>query len=468
MAVSLSNYLGIDSVVYFDTGAFDPILDLDTRLFIDPHLLKHTEVPELLNSYEELQKHFRIIGKLLLNADGKTSRFWRKADSLMKWPEVKGLCIGYSKGGTAGSGIGPELRLRLLTVAKQIIDKGRSDPELFELVGLFEDDFGADRISDMTANIIRDDLAAYTIRILSDYDIEVAEKFAMNELTGRPINPFNGQDICLVPRELLRDLPVALDWSSRDEIAKENAALREKLNAIIGTTWKQAMSMGKKTLKETVLENIELIDDLIEQYCKKGASHYDFALDKAGQYLWYPATKRITSDHPLVLTLSDTPTIDEVEQMVLAICDKFKGLVENNGLNKLLYDGGMPKHEEAAQLVFFGVAESYCHANNIMIARESNSGRGPVDFKFGSNMENSVLVEIKKSTNTSGLAKGIANQLPEYMKSEKSKRAIYLVIDVGHTEASLKRLNELNKKVSGSAIKLIHVNGNLQVSASKL
>jgi hypothetical protein len=118
--------------------------------------------------------------------------------------------------------------------------------------------------------------------------------------------------------------------------------------------------------------------------------------------------------------------------------------------------------------VFYGIAEAYCEANHILIARESDSGRGPVDFKFGSNMENSVLVELKKSTNTSGLQKGIEKQLPAYMKSEKSKRAIYLVLNVGYTTMALERLKEINKKIKSAAIKIIHVDGNPKPSPSRL
>ena len=34
------------------------------------------------------------------------------------------------------------------------------------------------------------------------------------------------------------------------------------------------------------------------------------------------------------------------------------------------------------QAIFFGVADSYCDANNIDLTKEGNNGRGPVDFKL--------------------------------------------------------------------------------------
>ena len=387
----------------------------------------------------------------------------------MKWPEVEGLCIGYASKGTRGSGIGPRLRERLLRTAKEIINSGHTDPEMFELIGLFEDGFGADRISDMTANVVRDELRAYTKRVFRELDIKGPKKGTKSAVSGLLINPFNQQEICPVPRALLRDLPQALEWHATEKIVYTNDDVRSTLNDLIGTTWKQATgSLSKTEFKGYVLQYPELFKSLVAAYANKKAKPYDFVDDPLGQVAWYLESERATEAHPLKLSLATHPTIDEVESLVLMICGKFKELIEDNGLCKLLYDRDEhPKPEEAAQLLFFGICESYCEANGINIARESDSGRGPVDFKFGSNRQNSVLVEIKKSTN-SALRKGVTKQLPEYQKSEKSKRAIYLVIDVGSSKADVRRLNELSAAVSGTAIKILKVDGLKKPSASKL
>ena len=470
MPQSLSMLLGVEPSLLSDRDALDPVLDMDTRLFIDPHLLKHTAIAELEASYEKLQKHFLKIGKLLTASEREGDSFWRAADALMKWPEVRGLCIGYSSKGTSGSGIGPELRRRLLLTAQEIIRKGRTDPELFELVGLFEKDFGPDRISDMTANIIREDLKAFTSRIYNELLEHGALELSLDSASGLPLNPYTGGPVLLVPRSLLRDLPVAFDWSRRDVIAADNDELRSRLNALVGTSWREAVtSFSKVALKEIVVANPELFDDLVKVYSQKEAKPYNFLEDRAGEYLWFPATQAATKEFPLPLPSVDMSSVDAVERLILMICEKFKILVEDNGLSDLFYNSnGSCKNESAMQLVFFGVADAYCNANNIMIARESNSGRGPVDFKFGTHKENSVLAEIKKSTNTSGLKKGVVRQLPQYMKSEGSKRAIYLVIDVGYTRAAIRNLKEVNAAINGVAVKIVHIDGNPRPSASKL
>lgn len=466
MPTSLSKYLGIPKATLDSLGVFDPILDHDTRLFIDPLLLKHCKAPEFASSYSDLQSRFLAIGKLLQTSKEKHDVFWRSAAAKMSWHEVRGLCIGYSAGGTAGSGIGKGLRDRILETAKIIIDAGRTDPELFELVGLFEDNFGPDRISDMTANIIQADILTYSNNIYKKI-LPKGWAGAIDRRSGLPTNPFTAEPILLVPKELLRDLPAAFEWSGSDEIGVSSEELRETLNALVGSSWRSLANMKKEDLKKLILKYPDLIDDLVDQYASKEIKPYDFNEDKKGEYSWYQRTVDAVSEHPVELSLSAHPNLDEVHKLVLKICEKFKDLVENNGLNTLFYDNKSKiKNETAIQLAFYGVAESYCEANKIMIARESNSGRGPVDFKFGSNGENSVLVEIKKSDN-SHLKTGITRQLPEYMKSEKSRRAIYLILDLGMNQRQVDNMNSVHQAISGSNISVVYIDGQLKPSASK-
>jgi hypothetical protein len=471
MPKSFSAHIGVPYTKLAEFGAFDPILDVDTRLFIDPHLLKYCKIDEFANSYQHLKEHFQKICKLLKASDVVDDRCWKAADKLMNWREVKGLCIGYSSKSVEGSGIGPELRRRLLVTAKEIIKKGNEDSELFELLGLFEDGFGADRISDMTANIIKDEILAYTKRIIAALRTGCTNQIAIDSSSGLSINPYSKKPspILLVPEVILRDLPVALEWSDRDRVAQENEELRHQVNLLIGESWKDAQKgMSKESLKDVIFDYPELMDDLISQYKRKGFLKYDFASDRSGEYVWLKASQKAAQENPLALALSANPDVESVFQMVSTIAKKFKELCENNGLCSLFYNAkGKPKPESAIQLLFYGIAEAYCDANGIMIARECNSGRGPVDFKFGTHKQNSILVEVKKSTNTSGLKKGVERQLPEYMLAEGSKRAIYLIVNVGFTETSSKTIKAINTTIRNTGISLIIIDGIPKKSASK-
>ncbi|MCY0856450.1 hypothetical protein [Cupriavidus sp. D39] len=99
--------------VFDATGAFDPVLSVDTRLFIDPSHLRHTNVPELAPSYERVSAHFGNVLRVIAGINKKGDALWRAADKMLTFPEVNGLCIGYAKNSTGGSGMGPKLRGQL-------------------------------------------------------------------------------------------------------------------------------------------------------------------------------------------------------------------------------------------------------------------------------------------------------------------------------------------------------------------
>jgi hypothetical protein len=462
MPKSVTQILTIGKKAFERTGALDTILDVDTRLFIDPMLLRDTKIPELQGSARRIEDRFASILRLLKHSRAQRDVWERRAEQLMLFPEVRGICIGYSAKGTSGSGMGPALRRRLLADAKEIIRVGIEHPDIFELAGLFEEDIGPDRISDMVAGIIKVDLVAYTKRVLGELDV-------IREGQVIPINPYNNHPIILVPRDVLRDLPLALDWDDLALVASHNAALREEVNELIGSTWRKAANdASKHDVRNVMLKYPEILSDLIEQYRNKARARYDFDEDRAGQVVWHEAANGAAAEYPLQLKLPARPTIDDINGVVTAICNRFRELIENHGLWKLLYDNsGKPKHEEAAQLLFFGIAHAYCEANNLAISPESDGGRGPVDFKFAAGYELSVVVEVKLSRNKA-LKSGYTKQLPTYALAEKAKRGVYLVVDNGVAPQTLKSFNELVAMSQRSHLTVFYVDGMPKESASNL
>lgn len=473
MPISISEEFSIDQVTFEKTGALDAILDIDSRFFIDPHLLRKTKIPELKGSYQKVHAHFAKILKLMLVSKDSGDRFWREADKLFQFPELPGICLGYSSKGVTGSGMGKELRARLLKTTKEVIDAGIRDPEIFEIVGLLEENIGCDRISDMIGRIIYPDLMAYTHRVFSSLGIK-GEKYSLDgQNLSIPKNPYPASKpfITLVPRTILNDLPIAYSWGDIDLVCSKNHAVRLAVNKIIGNSWKEATNrFSKKELKEKLLRNPELLKDLIESYKGKPEEFYDFENDPAGQIIWHPESQKYSAAFPLNLSLRDSPSLDDVENVVLKICNKFKDLIENNNLSKLLYKPNRkPKHEEAAQLVFYGIADCYCEANNLDLTREANAGRGPVDFKVSKGYVGRVVTELKLSSNPK-LVHGFETQLIEYQKAEKTERGIYLIVDVGRGKEKIKAITDMyNNAIAGgrNVPKIILVNGVSKESASK-
>lgn len=61
--------------------------------------------------------------------------------------------LGLSRG-KKGRGFGQQFRQIIIKDMKDIIDLGADDPEVFHLMGLFEDNVGPDRLSDMNLLVL--------------------------------------------------------------------------------------------------------------------------------------------------------------------------------------------------------------------------------------------------------------------------------------------------------------------------
>lgn len=471
MAISLGDFHAVRPEDFEKTGALDPILGIDTRLFIDPSLLRHSTVPELMDSHAKISDHFANVLRVVRFIQKEDDAFWRKADRMLTFPEVQGLCIGYSSKGISGKGAGPLKRKRLLGTIVQLVQAGCEDEAIFELVGAFEEGIGPDLISDMIAKIIMADLIAFTQRVCSDLGLPMeplvySRLLPMEDL---PCNPISKAPIILVPKEILRDLPVAESFADIFWISAHNETLREELNKLIAGSLRSLTTAERKArVKEAFVQHPGVLSQVISAYEAAGAKFYDFRDDPAGETIWYRVSKNLPATAALPLTLPPKPTLDEVFAVVEKICLHFKKLIEDNQLCHLLYDkGGHRKHESAAQLLFFGVATAYCEANDLDLSPESDGGRGPVDFKVSAGFIGKVLVEIKLTSNLQ-LAHGFEKQLPIYIKAENAQRGIYLVINNGGiTDPRWDAFSEKVKSAAPRSLKVMVVDGIVRRSASK-
>lgn len=473
MATLISSYLGINPEILKRLGVFDAVIGIDTRLFLDPHLLKKTKIPEFRNSRAEIEQYYSNIIRLLLASQRKGDIAWKEALRRLTFKEIHGVSMGYGVHSGDGNAIGTKLAGRLIDTAVEIIAMGIKDPEIFELLGLFEEDFGADRLSDMTITIIKDDIHRYSQRIANTLRIRnLIEVKSDDTLYNLPRHPYKNEHLLLLPNALLRDLPVALTWEGIDHVVATNRELRERLNRLIGQTWKNKIT--KRQLRDLILTSKENIETLLYAYRTSSSSYYDFENDPAGVVVWLRLGRKSADQSPISLQLKRDATIEDLEDVVEKIIFQFKKNIEVNGLNKHLYikEGLRSKlrHERYSQLLFFAVADSYCEANNLDISREPNAGSGPVDFKLSRGYKNRVLVEIKYSSNRR-LLHGFKKQLPAYQVSENTQRSFYVVLKVTKSEEQIKELFKLQDEAKRKGVKIpkvVVVDAELTPSASKL
>lgn len=467
---TISSEFRIDPEVLKDLDIIDTQLTVDTNLFIDPLLLpdsKHDEINTgAATAYEQ---RFEFIIKLLSASKLKGDITWKKAEKLFNFSEVSWTCLGYSSS-VRGSGFGPELKANTLETAAQIIELGITDIDFFMGLSLLEEGIGPDRISDMTTNIILSNLVQFTIRKNQTLNIPTKQFIIDGRKLELPENPYSKDPLIFVPRDIVRDLPIASDWSDIARISRENEEYRERVSAGIGRVWATMTKRQKSELKNAALqskENFEQILELLKEIPKKP---YNFDTDRNGEVFW-ARLKGIASQHPLntPITTDKIDNIDDANKLVHIIITQFQDLVENKGIWKELWsDEKRPRREKAAQRLFFVIAHAYCKANNLDVTPEADTGNGPVDFKFSFGFDTRIVVEIKLSTND--LLHGYTKQLEIYKKAEDTHEGVYLVIDIGSIGQKYNNIQRLRREAieAGQKTSAIYlIDGNRRESASK-
>lgn len=472
--VLFSDFYNIDLAKFESLGVFNPTLNVDTKLFIDPLLIENSSLKLFhANANNRLTTYFEDIITLLKASSSFGDLPWREADRRMDFHEIPGTCLGYGAATIRGSAFGKKLREKLLNTAKQIVSLGIENPKLFILLPLLENDVGPDRISDMATKIILPELAEYTLQVAQSFSIPTKQYVFFGQTYYLPQNPFeqtNSTPIILVPKDILSKLPVASDWSEVADAASKNSTIRSQVNKHIGNIWRAKHRKDKEKLKQNVLSSSQAFETLLQAVQSQKIPSYDFNSDPQGLLIWRQLLKTISADHPLKIQQKGKLNINSAAAIVKEINDQFGFLIENRGLSKLLWrDKRNPHHERVSQMIYFAVADSYCKANNLDITPEADTGTGAVDFKYSSGYESRVLVEIKLSTNPKVVA-GYKNQLRTYAIAERTMRATYLVIDVGrmgNKDRDILKIMNDNRSKGKPTSDIVFIDGSLKVSASK-
>lgn len=472
----LSDYLNISKNEFNELGIFDPFIGVDTHLFLDPALLRVTKIKEFKNSYEKLTIHFQDVLKLLVVSKTENDIFWKEALKRLIFKETRGISIGYGSNTSDGNAIGPKLAKKITKTASEIAKMGFNDTSIFELICLFEEGMGADRLSDMTISIIKKDIVTYTDRMVTELKLKQEQIYTFkskNNISYKLIkDPFKKRALLLMPKELLKDLPLALTRDDIGYISYFNEELRRNVSKLLlGDVTKSLKDITKKEMREILIESHNM-EEVIKSYKAKKPEKYDYENDPSGEVSWFEDGKEFAKRFPLEIKTKEPKNIKEVNEIVRRIISQFKRNIEQNELYELLYKEPIsnlkPKNERYAQRLFYSVADTYCEANNIVLSREPNAGNGPVDFKVSENYKTQVLVEIKLSSGK--VRNGFEKQLPEYEKNENAAYSFLVVIQVTKTAKQIEdveRMADLAIKENKHAPEVIIINGLPRESASK-
>lgn len=440
---------------------FDPILDHDTKLFIDPFLIFSTKHPQFQGTHKKIIDFFNRAFELAATSRGvRYSTHYRKLLDLLVFPEVSELCLGYTSTGTSGAGSGQGFSKLIAAGILQSIAAGITNVAHFEEIGLLHEGISCDRISDICANLLKEELIAYTQKICDLHKLPTRPVhtllFNVDYLIWRPRsiqlpwNPYENKPILLVPSEFLRRLPTINPEEFWDYLwDNEGERLRNEFNFEVKS------NVRKHDIIRIAQENLFLVRNYVEFVEKRFKPlAYDLRQDIAGLYQWEAQTFKYTQANPLSLGTPNTQ--NDFYTLIKTIVEQFRHFVEEEQGYKLLWNDRprTSKSEEAAQLLFAGIVKHYCRANNIDVSREVETGRGPVDFKFSRGYEFQALLEVKLAKN-SKFWHGIEQQVPKYLQATQISSGVYLV--VYHMSKERRKIENL-KNLIDSLSKRLGVN----------
>ena len=466
--ILFSQHFKIDTKILEKEDIFDPILNLDTLLFIDPLLLeksKHKMIKD--QSATQLKKFYNSIISLLEISTCKGDFAYNSAFNLFPEKEVDGTFLGYGTSSSTGRGISKINRERIIETASEIIKTGVKDPELFIILPLFNKGIGADTISDITTSAIKKSLFDFTAQYARKLKIKTIKYSIDGEDFDIIKNPLRTRTspIFLLPCDILRKLPFAASWDEIEEAAHKNNELRAKFNRYIGMLFKAKTKKQRHQQFASLMKNKEGIKTLFEIIKKSKVNPYDFESDKEC-IMFIRHVSGLIANNSLNLQ-SINNDINDLKNIVITIIKRFKFLIEEKGMNSLLWkDKKQPNKEITAQLLFHTVADSYCRANDIDINPEMQVGVGNVDFKFSQGFSKKIIVEIKLSTNHN-IINGFTTQLQLYKKSEETLLGYYIVINVGGMGDKLNKLKKIYKDDQNKLSEIFYIDALHKPSASK-
>lgn len=489
MNIYFSDFFKVSILDLENYGAFNISLINDLPLFIDPFLLFGSNK----NEYQELHK---CILKYLSFLKSKGEQGINQIQQIKSWylfPEVKQNWFGYSKIGNSGSGLGIKFGKALSSSIHYVFDdlgnETVTQSSHFEKAGLFQIGIGRDNISDFTTNLIKDYLLTYTeqfalkhiknsyLKICNvdkayfDYNLErwMPRKYRL---------PFIGNDyVLLTPKDILTK---DNNWINNYDLTGDfesicNSIPNDQLKHEVFNYFRKKLPPTKKNKKNTqkeiskaVFETINKYPEIIKHYIKIKEKNKYSAKNISKKKVKAVESLFIENIKDVVFTLSDKTKFYDIEPISsyeesMKRIKYLKDVIENKDGYRLFYVDGRPvKREDDLQVIY----RLTWYATNYDVNRETNNGRGPVDYAISKGSKDKTLVEFKLASN-SNLKNNLAKQVGIYEKANNTTSSIKVILYFDIRE--LIRVNKILKELGfEDSPNIVLIDAEKKISASKV
>ncbi len=429
---------------------FDTNLEYDSRVFIDPFLLRKSDVKKERELFGRFGDFFRYTYDQSMNV--KTSREeYRTLMELLNFSEPKEIGLGYAEESNDGSSPGTSFATLLVkfflnSSARRLVKEDNLYPDKkFNpvTIEIFTRKLGVDGLSDITANLIMDYLVAYTQRQCRKLGIPMKKlplnadgfDFSSDQMCWRggghyllPENPLKvGRAIIFVPKRLLR-APQNEDEAMVNKVAgilESDPGLRSKFTRMLE---KNIEEFEIDDIRRVMLEDASVFKRYMQVLYSQERYSYDFDNDPNG-LLVYKKYVDLFKEEP---SNDDFKNDEEVLVVTIRFIEKISFHLSKTDIWRDLWkpkkDGKLePNAEKPLQRIIFAMGQFFfVHYPQITFEPEVGTGNGPVDFNVIFK-DCRIAIEFKRLLSSSYL-EGIKSQLPEYAVLMRSRYAMYVTV----------------------------------------
>ena len=419
----LSEYLCLDSKLFSENGIHNGFIFSDSDYYVDPEKLSKCNIPEFENALNIIYDRINSVLTLLKNSEIEGDHDWNTAYNLFTFKEPKFVALGLGIGTIEGKGLSGEAARSCLRKMKKLVDKGYNNPEIIYAFGVFNDNVGMDKTSDLICNILEENILQYTNRILSDFGIECNDNYRLKNKFSKPKSVkviFRDSKkqipLALLPKEILSPIPRVLDKGDICFAIAENEYCKKYLSEILSVSISKFYDhLTKDELFEFCLKN-NLIEAALEKMRNRDIADYDKSLEAkyeemVNTYFVYGVDS--------VKSLTNKMSVYEISKSLL---EHYKHIIENTYASS--YNLTKAK-EKDFQFLFLIILETVKKTLDISVNYEPKKSSGQVEFMVERGNDG-CPIEFKLSSND--LVKGYEKQLVAYKKSGLHGKAFYVIL----------------------------------------
>lgn len=431
-----------------DLDFFDANLYFDSRLFIDPFLLKRSPVEEERELFTKFGDFFKEAARKAISTGPSGLR---NLSSFLSFKEPKELYLGYTLDSNDGKGLATRFSSVLITfflqdTARRVVNNDHLYPDRKfnpAILPLLSEGLGPDGISDLAGNLFMDYLIKFTQKQCEKFNIPlqtlpVGNSFDFTEMewTGGfyaqlPENPIKrGSPIVFIPWHLLRGDDGLCSGKAKANILgilRNDPELSDRFSSLL---LKKADEISTEEIREVIKQENSLITDYLGMMERERAAPYDFK-DDPFHFLAFKKYKTFFEQRPHLCApriinnpqdlLELTLQFISVFQQEFCVRNGWKDCWRKDKNGKLI-----PVNEVPTGRRFRGMGFAFfCHyKDTVTFLPEVGSGNGFMDFFIVSNGTR-IIIELKNLHNAQPTGEdsipaylhGIQRQLPNYVRS---------------------------------------------------